>query len=324
MNSISIFNKKRIKNKQISTAEAHNIWNLINLNNLNINTGNIFKNFIHDPEFLVLENNTIEEYKKINKTLKNFAIKYKISLPSMPQEDIQFTTNIDVITDEVIFKNMVKNIVYFTHELVAAIKSSTTTDDLRKSLIDFVKNNLNRYQTMYKYGKLKGWVEIPPSYKTKPAKNESLSVAEATHIWDHLILRYDQLCLTNLHLEFTHDPDFRGVLQIGKKVLSQQISKLEELGLKFEVPLPKKPPLIQETPIDPELIRDEFTYRNLLSRIQSATDLHVRSIIDSTRNDDLRKVFLKFLEEELDIYNNFVKYGKIKTWAHIVPMYNEE
>ena len=325
MNTISIFNKNRVsKNKRVSTAEAYNIWNLIRQSNLNINTNNILKNFIHDPELLIFANDTINEYKKLVKILSEYGAKYKVPLPSMPQEDIQFTATIDVITDEVIFKNLINDIIYSIYELMGAIKSSTTTDDLRKSLIDFTKNKLDRYQFLYKYGKVKGWVEVSPSYKTKPTKKESLSVAEATHIWDHLIVRYDQLYLTNLHLEFVHDLDFRKILKIGKKVLDRQITKLEKLGLQFEIPLPKKPSLIQETPIDPELLKDEFIYRNLLSHIQSASDLHIRSILDCTRNDNLREVFLKFLEEELDIYNNFVKYGKMKTWTHIVPMYKEE
>lgn len=323
MNIISFLNNNN-NNKEVSTAESYNIWNLIKVGNHIINTINIKKNFIHDPEFLIIANETLDEYKKLVKVLSGFAINYKISQPSMPQKDIQFTANIDVITDEFIFRNMIQNIIFSIYEFIGAIKSSTTTDQLRKFLIDFTKNSLDLYQFMYKYGKAKGWVEIPPSYKTKPAKKECLSVAEATHIWDHLVLRYDQIYLTNLHLEFVHDFDFKEILQIGKKVLDEQIITLEKLALQCEIPLPKKPPLIQETPIDPELMKDEFTYRNLLSRIQSATDLHVRSIIDTTRNDNLRKVFMRFLQEKLDIYNNFVKYGKTKSWSHIVPMYRKE
>jgi len=319
---ISILNSN--KNKQVSTSEAYNIWSLIETSNLNINTSNIFKNFIHDTEFLIIATDTIAEYKKLNKMLSKFAVKYKITLPSMPQEDIQFTADIDVITDEVIFQNMLKNTIYLIYELMTSIKSCTTTDNLRKSLIDFTKKSLDRYHFIYKYGKTKGWVGIPPSFKANSAQKKSVSVAEATHIWDHLILRYDQLYLTNMHLEFVHDIEFSQILQVGKNTLDKQITQLEKLGLKFEIPLPKKPPLIQETPIDPELLKDEFTYRNLLGRIQSATDLHVRSIIDSTRNDNLRKIFMEFLRDELDIYNNFVKYGKMKSWTHIVPMYRAE
>lgn len=42
----------------------------------------------------------------------------------------------------------------------------------------FTLSHLNNFEQLYKYGKLKGWMDIAPSFKTnKPVDKEKLSVS---------------------------------------------------------------------------------------------------------------------------------------------------
>lgn len=146
-------------------------------------------------------------------------------------------------------------------------------------------------------------------------------MSEANNLWDHINERYDQIRVTEFFLEFVHDKDFRLVMEQGLSTLQEQAKELEKKLVNHEVPLPERPPAIQDTVLDPETVEDRFIYRVILSGIQGALNLHFRAVIDSVRNDGLRQYFLELLRKEIDIYGNLLKYGRMKGWAKMPPMY---
>ena len=77
------------------------------------------------------------------------------------------------------------------------------------------------------------------------------------------------------------------------------------------------------SPIDPETIKDKFIYRNILSWELSSLDTHVRAIIETIRNDTLRKLWNEQFNAELAYYDKYLKYGKMKGWTRVVPIYGE-
>jgi hypothetical protein len=117
-----------------------------------------------------------------------------------------------------------------------AVRSSITNDRIRDIIVKDLKQHVKDFETLYKYGKLKGWQSDPPAYKTaKSVKNEPLSVAEAFHIWDNINHRYKQKQLTQFFLVFTHDSDFRALLAMGLKHLTKEIHILEDEAIKHEM-----------------------------------------------------------------------------------------
>lgn len=131
--------------------------------------------------------------------------------------------------------------------------------------------------------------------------------------------RYDQWQLTQYYLSITHDNDFKAVLLKGLVTLESQIKTLEKKCEQFEIPLPDRPAKTQKAVADPDVMEDRFLYRSILTGIQSSISLHVRAAIETVRNDELRKLFMDYLKEELSIYKNYFKYGKIKGWINIFP-----
>jgi len=98
---------------------------------------------------------------------------------------------------------------------------------------------------------------------------------------------------------------------------------IESKALEYEVHLPERPPSSIRTPIDPEIIEDMFMYQLIFKGIDDAIDLHIRAIIATVRNDPLRKIFLDLYKEELNIHDKMIKYGKMKGWALVPPIYVE-
>ena len=108
---------------------------------------------------------------------------------------------------------------------------------------------------------------------------------------------------------------------MGEKKLDSQLKQLVEKADEFEVPLPERPPESQTSVIDADSMEDRFIYRIIQKAMQDAIDLHIRTVVETIRNDNLRGLFLDYLKDELDLYDKFVKYGKLKGWLRVEPMY---
>ncbi len=250
-------------------------------------------------------------------TLGNY---FKVKVPTRPPAQIQFSTQIEAVTDRYIHRKFFSDLISELKVLSDALITSTTNDSLRKHLSSFLLNHLKNYEELYKFGKIKGWTDVEPAFKSsKTTEKEMLSVSEAYHLWEHLNYRYDQKELTNLFLNFVHDKDFNIILKQGLSSLENQIRILEKESTKFEVPLPERPPASMSVTVDPEIITDKSAFRTIFTGMQAAINLHTRAVIETIRNDPLRKIFFDFLKNELNFYDKFVKYGKIKGWLHIIP-----
>lgn len=321
---LSIFKKEKISQPQTSSVEAFNIWHALRGRYGSVETFQLFDNFVHDRDLTIILNNRITEYQKQLNQLESLAKKYKVKVPSRPPKKIILEEPSDEISDKMIYRHIYRDVVYELSATSRGISTSTTNDTIRAMFADFGLKHLEFHQTVNKYGRLKGWTEIGPAFSSnKETKNEPLSVSEANHLWDHLNLRYDQIHMTNLFRDFIHDVDFKEVLDLGVKELSDQIILLEDNSIKYGIPLPERPPASQLAGGDPETIEDKFVYRIIFKGIQDAIDLHIRSVVETIRNDSLRNIFLDLYKKEVALFDKYLKYGKMKGWTHIMPLYKK-
>lgn len=322
--SISIFKRPRGGKEQIDIQEAFNIWNLLRARYLSARTVQLFNNFVHDRDLSIILNTLLNHFQEQITILENHGKKFQINLPKRPPLDIKFATSLNEITDEYIYLKILADMMAQLFSLTHALRSSTTNDAFRDYVIGDLTIHIKDFETLYKFGKLKGWEETAPAYKTAlPVTREQLSTSEAFHIWDHLSQRYDQLRLNNFFYNFTHDPDFQAVLKAGQIILNRQISMLEQVAIKFEVTMPNRPAVSAKSPIDPESMTDQMMYGFLFGGIVGSIDLHIRAIIETIRNDGLRQLWLNLFKDEINMYNSFLKYGKTKGWTKPVPIFGE-
>ncbi len=132
-------------------------------------------------------NEDLKTYRKQAAGLEDKLSQFRIKAPHKPPKQVKFTSDIDAITDEMVFRFTLDDIQTELYNLKRSLVSSTTSEQLRKMFIDYTNEHLDIFNKFYKYGKLKGWTEIAPAFKTKPVHKEPLSVSEANHIWDHMI-----------------------------------------------------------------------------------------------------------------------------------------
>ncbi|WP_042331036.1 DUF3231 family protein [Desulfosporosinus orientis] len=167
---------------------------------------------------------------------------------------------------------------------------------------------------------LKYFKEITEMNKSLRDKQRNINVSEAYHLWNHLMQRYNVIYITNLLNSFVKDNDLKLVLRYGNKVLSKHIKLLEKELLNYGIPLPLRPPKQTQKTVDFELISDRQIYRRILRGIQAFLPVHTMAFIHST-SPKIRDLFLSFMNEEMEIYDMYLEYGKIKNYLLKPPIY---
>lgn len=316
--------KKSSGEETIDIFAAFNLWNSLRARYGSIETLQLYRNFIHDRDFDLLLSHFLDTFIKESKVLEDEAVRHAVTLPKRPAVDIRIDKKLDELTDRYIYRRIFEDLLTQMMVLGRAYRTTTNHDRLRELFKNALLGHAYQFQTLFKFGKLKGWEDNPPAYKTsKPIKNEELSISEAFHLWDHLNLRYDRQESVNFFIRFVHDTSFTAVLDMGLVILQKQIGTIEELCLKYSVHVPERPPAEMVQRIDPEAMEDYFMYRILLAGIQDSVDMHMRAVLETVRNDSLREIFIDFFKVEMSSYDRFLKYGKAKGWIKVPPMYGE-
>lgn len=320
----SVFKNAKYSHAKVDIQEAFNIYNLLRARYVSTQTVQIFKNFVHDPDWNSVLDRFIKHFEKQIKVLEEMGEMFRLIMPGKPPLDNKFAVSINDITDEYIYKKIYHDLVAELMSLIHAVRTTSTNDYLRNVIIQDLITHFEDFDVLYKFGKIKSWEESYPVYKTAlPHEREFLSTSEAFHIWDHVCLRYEQIELIGMFINYAHDTEFKALLQHGLYIITKQVKDLEQLSLKSNVMLPNRPTPSVVSPIDPETIKDKFMYRNILNWELNALDAHVRAIIETIRNDYLRKLWSDLLNAELVYYDKYLKYGKMKGWTRVVPIYEE-
>ena len=320
----SLIKKVKKRDDVIDIQEAFNIYSLLRARYVSTQTVQLFKNFVHDVGWEVILDKFQKNFETQIDNLEKLGEKFRIIMPNRPPVDVKFATRLNDITDDYIYKKIYHDLVAQLMSLTHAVRSTSTNDNLRNIIIQDLIGHFEDFDTLYKFGKLKGWEETYPTYKTAiTQEKEQLSTSEAFHIWDHIVMRYEQIELIGIFASFAHDTEFKVILQHGSYIYNKQVKKLENIALKLNIPLPNRSALPVTTPIDPEMITDKFMYRIILSWELASLDAHVRATIETIRNEPLRKLWSGLLNSELEYYDKYLKYGKMKGWTRIVPIYGE-
>lgn len=155
--------------------------------------------------------------------------------------------------------------------------------------------------------------------KQNTGKSKALHHGEIFELWAHLVSRYDVLKKTQILFSYTHDPDFKMIISEGLDILQSQIDELENIFKEYSIPLPDRPPAdVTSSSGSNSLWSDQMIYREILNGISQFLDTHVRTF-KFLWNDELRPVIAGFLKKEVDLYDDLMKYGKLKGWLNMPP-----
>ncbi|MFZ5945355.1 MAG: DUF3231 family protein [Bacillota bacterium] len=159
--------------------------------------------------------------------------------------------------------------------------------------------------------------------KAETAKQPTLSIQEASYLWDFLVGRYKCLEETNIYLNLAKDKEFIAMINVGiYAVLKKQTEKIEKEMEKYRIPLPQKQSVSYKHLLQSEIeINDEFMFRQIFEGCQNYIDYLARICRSLVLNDSLRNVFIEFLNSELFFFDKMCMYGKSKGWLEAPPIF---
>lgn len=312
--------------ESINIREAFILWDILASKYFMMQQLQIWEAVANDSSVLrMIKKSQIDISENIDVLAKK-AEKFIIPAPdkNQPFTNNRGTGTGELISDKIIVMNMVLYQQEHIENLLTGIHRSLTNDDLRKLFMKVLKKTVNLFDELILYVEKQGWHSIPPQYKTTTsAKSDGLSLgcAEAANLWEHVVVRYDNLHLTEVMSNLTHDKDFKIIFDMGIELLTKQINMLEGECKKYGISLPDRP---NDVALPKELtlnFSDKYFYRELLAGMHGAALLHAKAVKQCTTNSKVRKLFKDLLLEETHQFDMFVKFGKMKEWIYPAPLY---
>jgi hypothetical protein len=225
----------------------------------------------------------------IKENIEILAVQLEKYIIPAPDKSRAFANDRGIGKGELISdKTIVMNMVFYQQEhienMLTGIHRSLTNDGLRKLFMKILKKTVNLLDELILQVEKKGWHSLPPPFKSlQPASTEELGCAEAANLWDHLVIRYDNLHVTEVMSNLVHDKDFKAVFDMGIELLTKQTNMLEnECSKKYGIALPERP---NDVALPKELklnFSDKYFYRELLSGMHGAALVHAKSFKQST------------------------------------------
>lgn len=124
----------------------------------------IFQNFANDIEFKTLLTVGMSTLDNEISILETEMDSFGIPLPPRPPKSINSPSNTEVLRDELMFR-----VIYMGMQNFVTQQVQTAMQMQNKTLIDIFqkqsKKELELTEKLGAYGKLKGWLFIPPEYK---------------------------------------------------------------------------------------------------------------------------------------------------------------
>lgn len=155
------------------------------------------------------------------------------------------------------------------------------------------------------------------------AVKPALDIVEAAWLWDFMVGRYRCIEETQIYQNYAHDPDLKAMFEFGINFLEKQVNELEKQMDIYKMPMPMRPPKSVNQSENSMVLSDRFMFSQIFQGCQAFIDYLARMSRSITTNDPLRQMAVKFLTDELFLFDKQVRLAKVKGWLNPPPVYKE-
>lgn len=146
-------------------GEAHALWRFLTLRYIYLEFTQILNNYVTDSDFKVgilrgLSTTMADQINKIEHLMDSLGI----PLPPKPPKSVNTAVKSEAFRDETIYRLLLIGIEYF-HETHVETLRMMNDDKLRNTFMGWLGEEMKIFDSMVKYGKLKGWYWNAPQYK---------------------------------------------------------------------------------------------------------------------------------------------------------------
>jgi len=155
---------KMLKREPITVAEGNNIWDHLVERYDQWQLTKFFLSVVHDSDLkAVLQLGSASLARQI-KILEQLCEEFELPLPDRPPVNQKAVADPDIMEDRFLYVRILSGMQGAISLHVRAAVESVRNDGLRKLFMDFLKEELAMYRKYYRYGKVKGWLRIVPTY----------------------------------------------------------------------------------------------------------------------------------------------------------------
>lgn len=314
--------KPETKATSVDIRETFNLWDILNSKYMTLERILVCKAFVEDADLKMVLKKMEQEIEENITILQKLMKKYNIISPNKNKVAIANQMNKELFSDDAIAMQLLLYEQEHVENLVLAVYSFVTNDDLRKVIMGMLLRTMKTADKLMKHVAIRGWVGIPPAYQHLPAEiTEKIHCGEAGCLWDLLTYRYDTLHFTEIMVNLIKDADLKLIFTAGIQLLKEQTKQLESELVHFGINLPKRPAEVTVALNNKDLWEDSHIFRMTLMSMQGAGTLHVRAFKKLSLNHRLRAYLMKLLRQEVEKINDLFLYGKLKGWLQQVPKY---
>jgi len=153
----------------LDSGEAFLLWDMLISRYDIIELTQLYHNFGHDKDFKNFIRNGLSKTLEHEVNLMEKELnRYRMPLPNRPPKSVKIPANSGILEDQFMFRQIFTGIQAFLDNHVRTIRSITSNDALRTMFINFAKVEFDIFDDVCKYGKTKGWLQIPPKYSSSP------------------------------------------------------------------------------------------------------------------------------------------------------------
>jgi len=156
---------KPTKKEPIAVSEAYHLWEHLNYRYDQLELTNLYLNFVHDADFRAILQGGLSSLNSQIKILEKESTKFEVPLPERPPASMSVTIDPEIMTDKSAYRTIFTGMQSATSLHTRAVIDTIRNDPLRTVFFDFLKEELNFYDKLVKYGKVKGWLHIVPTFR---------------------------------------------------------------------------------------------------------------------------------------------------------------
>jgi len=150
--------------KNIHSGEAFQMWQHLVMRYDIIELADIFQNFANDAEFKAILSSGLNKLKDEISKIEDEMNRLGIPLPPRPPKSINTPANTEILRDELMYRTLYVGVQNFLNEHQRTIVVMKN-ERLRDMFLAMYQTEISIYTKLGQYGKLKGWIPIPPAYK---------------------------------------------------------------------------------------------------------------------------------------------------------------
>lgn len=154
---------RKEKQSYLTVGEVFHIWNHLVLRYQIIETTNILANFAKDEELKVVIKMGADSLQEQVDTLEQLMNEYGIPFPPRSPKDANSTLGVEVITDRYIYNHILSGIKSMIPSHAGGFIHSNSSK-IRSMFRNFLLKEMDLYDKLFEYGKLKGYPTEAPVY----------------------------------------------------------------------------------------------------------------------------------------------------------------